>query len=330
MVIFSPHGAPGREAVGLAPLAGYSDAPYRLLCARHGADFAVTEMVSSDGLVRNGAATRFILEVADGEAPLGVQIFGTNPDTMARAAVIAAAGTAAWIDLNFGCPVRKVTRKNGGVSIMRDLPLMGRICAAVVRAVDIPVTAKIRSGWSAGEENYIEAGRVCEENGVAAVTLHPRYRTQGFSGSANWEHIADLADRLTIPVVANGDVWNVDDYQSITAATHCRIVMVGRGAIGNPWLFEGIKDHIEGRESVPVPFDDRIAAIERLLKMEVSWRGERSGILETRKHYRWFFKGLPGMKEHRSALSRAGTINAVLDILRTMRKESCSSWKKPA
>jgi nifR3 family TIM-barrel protein len=311
-------------------MAGYSDAPFRWICARYGADFAVTEMVSADGLVHSGERTRFLLRSLEGEAPLGVQLFGANPDTMARAAVITAGNGAAWIDMNFGCPVRKVIRKNGGVALMRDLPLMGRICRAVAGAVDIPVTAKIRSGWNAREENYGEAGGVCEENGVAAVILHPRYKTQAFSGEANWEHIRDLADRLSIPVVANGDVWSVEDFERITAVTGCRIVMVGRGALGRPFLFGRIKEHLAGNESPPVSLEERIAVIERLVRMEVRWRGERSGVLETRKHYRWFLKGLAGTKEYRAALSRAGTLDDVLHILQVMRKEPCSSWKKPA
>jgi tRNA-dihydrouridine synthase B len=321
---------PTRTLVGLAPMAGYSDAPFRLSCAACGADFAITEMVSSDGLVRNGAGTRELLRTLDGEAPLGVQLFGADPTTMARAASIVAAGGPAWIDINFGCPVRKVIRKNGGVAMMRDLPRMGRIVEAVVRAVDVPVTAKIRSGWSAGAENYVAAGRVCEASGVSAVTLHPRYKTQGFSGEARWEHIATLASHLSIPVIANGDVWTVEDFEDIVRVTGCGIVMVGRGALGRPWLFKQIKDRIAGREAVDVSFVERIDMIERFVKMEIAWYGEHVGILELRKHYRWFLKGVPGVREYRAVLSRAGTREEVLRILGAMRKEPVSTWKRPA
>lgn len=321
---------PARTLVGLAPMAGYSDAPFRLSCASFGADFAVTEMVSADGLVRDGARTWALLRRLDGEAPLGVQLFGVDPATMAHAASMVAAGGPAWIDINFGCPVRKVIRKNGGVAMMRDLPRMGRIAEAVVRAVDVPVTAKIRSGWSAREENYVAAGRVCEASGVSAVTLHPRYKTQGFSGYAEWEQIATLARHLSIPVIANGDVWTVEDFEAIVRVTGCGIVMVGRGALGRPWLFKQIKDRIAGREAVDVAFTERIDMIERFVKMETAWYGERSGILELRKHYRWFLKGVPGVREFRAALSRAGTREDVLLILDTMRKEPVSTWKRPA
>ncbi len=321
---------PARTLVGLAPMAGYSDAPFRLACASFGADFAVTEMVSADGLVRNSAKTRFFLRRLDGEAPLGVQLFGADPATMARAASMVAAGGHAWIDMNFGCPVRKVIKKNGGVAMMRDLARMAAIAGAVVRAVDIPVTAKIRSGWSALEENYLAAGRVCETSGVSAVTLHPRYKSQGFSGDAHWEHIARLARHLSIPVIANGDVWTVDDFENIVRVTGCRFVMVGRGALGSPWLFKQIKDRIAGRTPVIVSFTECIDMIERFVKMEISWRGERSGILELRKHYRWFLKGVPGLRGYRAALSRAGTREDVFLILDAMRKEPIRIWKRPA
>jgi tRNA-dihydrouridine synthase B len=321
---------PARTLVGLAPMAGYSDAPFRRLCAAFGADFAVTEMVSADGLVRDGERTRFLLRTLDGEAPLGVQLFGADPATMARAATMVAAGGYAWIDLNFGCPVRKVIRKNGGAAMMRNLGRMAAIAEAVVRAVDIPVTAKIRSGWSKQEENYVAAGRACEESGVSAVILHPRYRTQGFSGGAHWEHIAELAHHLSIPVIANGDVWTVGDFESIVRVTGCRLVMVGRGALGRPWLFKQIKDRIAGGTPSDVPFTDRVDTIERLVRLETSWRGERSGILELRKHYRWFLKGVPGLRGYRAALSRAGTRGEVFLILDAMRKEPVSTWKRSA
>jgi tRNA-dihydrouridine synthase B len=324
------HGASGRALVGLAPLAGYSDAPFRLLCAWYGADFAFTEMVSADGLVRDGEKTKLLLGRLGGEAPVGVQLFGADPATMARAAAIAAGTSPAWIDINFGCPVRKVIQRNGGVRLMRDLSRMRRIVEAVVRSVDVPVTAKIRSGWSKDEENYLDAGRVCEECGVSAVTLHPRYKTQAFSGGANWDHIAKLAHHLAIPVVANGDVRSVEDFDRIVETTGCRIVAVGRGALGHPWLFKQISDWTAGREPADIDPAETINVIERFVQLEVSWRGERSAVLEARKHYRWFLRGLPGVKHYRSALTRAGASEEVLRILKAMRKESCGTWKRPA
>ena len=199
----------------LAPLAGYTDASFRLLCFEFGADFAVTEMISADGLVRNSDRTEKLLEVLPEEGPVGVQLFGSNPGIMADAAEILSESSASFVDLNFGCPVKKVVRRNGGAALMRDLDLMGRICEAVVGRVELPVTAKIRSGWNRNEENYFDAGAVIEGAGISAVSLHPRFRSQGFSGSADWEHIRRLRESVSIPVIANGDVTSVDEYRRI-------------------------------------------------------------------------------------------------------------------
>lgn len=331
-------------SVCLAPLAGYTDAPFRLLCSEFGADFTITEMVSADGLVRQGPGTRKLLERLEGEAPLGVQLFGNDPETMAASARIAEDSGAAFVDLNFGCPVRKVVRRNGGAAVMRDLRLMERICRVVVGCVELPVTAKIRSGWSRKEENYLEAGTILEKSGISAVTLHPRHRSQGFTGSANWEHIRMLNEHISIPVIANGDVWCVEDYEAITAGTGCRAVMIGRGALGSPWVFKDIKDRIGGGGrggdtpagrvdecgSCTIGAVARIAVLERHVRMEIAWKGEKRGILEMRKHYRWYLRGLPGVREYRRRLSAARTLREVLDILDDLREEPDILWKKPA
>jgi tRNA-dihydrouridine synthase B len=319
-----------RESVlCLAPLAGYTDAPFRLLCARYGADFAVTEMVSADGLVRGGERTRRMLRKMEGEGPLGVQLFGSDPGVMADAAAIAEE-VAAFIDLNFGCPVKKVVRKNGGASLMRDLELMGRICAAVSKAVRVPVTGKIRSGWSEREENYIEAGRVMEGAGLSAVTLHPRYRSQGFGGEAEWRHIARLRETLSIPVIANGDVRSVEDYERIVDAAGPGIVMIGRGALGRPWIFEEIKVRLEGGEGVRFGPAELVDLLGEHLALEIAWKGERTALLEMRKHYRWYLRGVCGIKRFRAELSRAESRDEVDRLLDTMKKECRETWKRPA
>lgn len=316
--------------IGLAPMAGYTDAPFRLICSEFGADFTVTEMISSDGLVRNTARNMKLLERFEGEAPLGVQLFGSDPETMARAASIATESRPAFIDLNFGCPAKKVVRRNCGAAVMRDTKLMGLISKEVVRTANIPVTAKIRSGWSHSEENFIEAGKVLEESGVSAVTIHPRYKTQGFSGSANWEHIARLNEVLSIPVIANGDVRSAEDYERIVETTGCSIVMIGRGAFGRPWIFRRIKDGMGGNRYSPPGAEMRIDTLERHVRMEAGWKGERRGILEMRKHYRWYIRGLPGMKDYRSRLSASGTLDEVLDVLTDLKEEIGRKWKRTA
>ena len=312
----------------LAPLAGYSDAPFRMLCARYGADFAVTEMVSADGLVRGGERTRRMLRRMEGEGPLGVQLFGSDPGIMADAAAIAEKG-ASFIDLNFGCPVKKVVRKNGGASLMRDLELMGKICSRVVKAVRVPVTGKIRSGWSEREENYLEAGGVMEAERLSAVTLHPRYRSQGFGGEADWRHIALLKDALSIPVIANGDVRSVDDYERIIDAAGPGIVMIGRGALGRPWIFEEIKGRLEGGEGLRVGPAELVDLLGEHLALEIEWKGECTAVLEMRKHYRWYLRGVCGIKRFRAELSRAESRDEVERLLDTMKKECLETWKRP-
>jgi nifR3 family TIM-barrel protein len=308
-------------AVGLAPLAGWSDAPFRLLCFEHGADFAVTEMVSAEGLIRGGEKTARLLDSMPGEGPLGVQLFGSDPASFAEAARIVRERGPAFIDLNFGCPVKKVIRKNGGSALMRDLDLLGRICEAVVGASGLPVTAKIRSGWSPSEENYIEAGRTAESAGVSAVTLHPRYRTQGFSGSADWEHIAKLRDALSIDVVASGDVLTAGDYDRIVGITGCETVMIGRGAFGRPWVFSEIKSHIAGRPWAEPGPSEKTDMMMKLARLEVEWKGERRAVVEMRKQYRWFLRGLPDIKDYRMRLSTVETMAGAEEIMNELRED---------
>jgi tRNA-dihydrouridine synthase B len=316
--------------VCLAPLAGYTDAPFRLLCAEMGADFAVTEMVSAEGLVRNGARTEALLRRIDGEGPVGIQLFGADPGAIAEAASIAASSRPDFIDLNFGCPVRKVVRKNGGAAVMRDLDLMGRITRAAVEASPVPVSAKIRSGWSERETNFLEAGRVLEQAGARAVTLHPRTRSQGFAGRAEWDHIRRLRATLSIPVIANGDVRTVADYESIISITGGGTVMIGRGALGNPWIFEDIKSASVGRQPQPREIGETIGLVERHVKLEAEWKGERRAVVEMRKHYRWYLRGIEGIKKYRSLLSQAESLAETVSILGAIREECRERCKKLA
>jgi tRNA-dihydrouridine synthase B len=261
----------------LAPMAGYSDAPLRLVCTELGADIAFTGLVSADGLSRGVEKSEALLRRLEGEGPLGVQLFGATPESLAQSAAIAERSGASCIDLNFGCPVKKVVRKNGGAAIMRDLDLMERITRAVVAAVSVPVTAKIRSGWSSEERNFVEAGVLLAGCGVAAVTLHPRPRSQGFGGAAHWEDIARLREALSVPVIANGDIASVADYREVTRATGAHSVMIGRGALGSPWIFREIKNFREGippREPRPA---ERLDVLERHVRLQIEYFGEHVG-----------------------------------------------------
>ncbi len=321
-----------KPALVAAPLSGYSDAPFRLLCFEFGADYACTEMVSAEGLHRGAGPTMALLRVMEGEGPVGAQLFGAKPRSMARAAARAAESSCAYIDLNFGCPVRKVVRKNGGASIMRDLGLMAEITEAVVAESRLPVTAKIRSGWSGKTKNYLQAGEVLQKAGVSAVALHPRYRTQMFSGKAEWPHIARLREALEIPVIANGDVTGPQEYRKIVEETGCKVVMIGRGAIGSPWIFSRLKDEMravfgkevsEGAEgAIPRSMAEKMDVLERFVRMEVELKGERLAILQMRKHYRWYIRGMRGMKDYRNRLCHALTMDEALSIIDEIREES--------
>jgi tRNA-dihydrouridine synthase B len=305
----------------LAPMAGDSDAPFRLVCTELGADFAFTGLVSADGLARGGKKSEALLDRLDGEAPLGVQLFGANPDTLARSAAIAAASSASFVDLNFGCPVKKVVRKNGGAALMRDLDLMERIVRAVIGAVPVPVTAKIRSGWSADERNFLEAGRLLAGCGIAAITIHPRARSEGFSGAAHWEDIALLREAVPVPVIANGDIKSVADYREVMRTTDATSVMIGRGALGNPWIFRHIKDTMEGRPPRDVSFPERLDVLERHLALQVGFFGEVAGIREMKKFYRWYLRSFEGARSYRPALTAVETQAEVRDILVRIREE---------
>ena len=310
-----------RSRVCLAPMAGYTDAPLRLICSELGADFTFTEMVSADGLIRGGEKTIALMRRLDGEAPLGVQIFGSNAEVMGAAAELAEGAGASFIDINFGCPVKKVVRKNGGAALMRDIPLMERIAREVVSRASVPVTAKIRSGWSAAEENFLEAGEALERCGVAAVTLHPRLRTEGFGGAARWEHIAAMRERLSIPVIANGDIRSAADYREMARVTGCTLAMIGRGALGNPWIFREIMEDARGGPQREVEAAGLLAVIERHLMLEAAFKGERTAVREMRKFYRWYLRSYEGIKRYRRMLVSAESIAAVREIIDDLKKE---------
>lgn len=305
----------------LAPMAGYSDAPLRLICSELGADFTFTGLVSADGLARKAAKSEALLRRLDGEAPLGVQLFGAHPEEMGSAAAAAESAGASFIDLNFGCPVKKVIRKNGGAALMRDLGLMELIARSVAASVSIPVTAKIRSGWSAEEKNFLEAGVMLEGCGVAAVTLHPRPRSQGFTGRADWEDIAALRAALAIPVIANGDIRTVADYREVRDSTGCAGVMIGRGALGNPWIFRQIRELAAGATPREPGVDECFDLLARHARLMIEFFGEQTGLREMRKFYRWYLRSFEDVKKYRAALSTAESAAEVAGIIADLREE---------
>ena len=280
----------------LAPLAGITDSVFRRICRRHGADITWSEMVSADGLVHGTEKNARLLKFTDEERPLGIQLFGADPQSMGRAAGLAAKLEPDFIDLNFGCPVPKVVRKNGGVALMREPRLIGKIAAEAVRqAAGVPVTAKIRSGWDSSSINFLEVAGILIDSGVAALTLHPRTRVQGFSGRSDWSRIAELVKFSPVPVIGSGDIFSPRDALAMFSQTGCRAVMIGRGALGNPWIFGRARRLLENLSDPgePQPGERFAQALEQA-EMMAGEMGELAAIILMRKHFSYYTRGLAG------------------------------------
>lgn len=289
-------------SVMLAPLCGITDAVFRKICLDRGADMAVTEMISSEGLVRNSGHIRAIRNLDMRHGPLSLQIFGSDPMNMGEAAAILSELGPRYIDMNFGCPVRKIVTKNGGSAVLRDLELLGAICREVVRRSRVPVSAKIRSGWDKPTATYVkQIGRIIEDAGVSMIAVHARTKKQGFKGKANWDLIAAIKDAVSVPVIGNGDVTGPEEYRQIRE-TGCDAVMIGRGAIGNPWVFEEIRASLDGRPYTPPSPHERVRVMLEHVRLSVAEVGEPAGIVMTRKIMAAYLKRLPNARDLRGKI----------------------------
>ena len=301
----------------LAPLAGLTDSPMRRICRRRGASMVWTEMVSAEGLVRDGGKSFELLAFAAEERPIAFQLFGARPETMARAAVSVAELRPDVIDINFGCPAKKVVRGGAGSALMREPALLREIALAVVEASGRPVTAKIRSGWDADSVNAVDVAVGLEECGVSAVAIHPRTRAQGFAGAADWSLIREVASCVSIPVLGSGDVRTAADALRMLDATSCDAVMIGRGAVGNPWLFRSAATLWRtGTAASPRTLADTLATAIEHLNLMVEAKGEHRGVLEMRKHLVAYLRGFRGASQLRAELVRIDGHAAVLERLR--------------
>ncbi len=291
----------------LAPMAGITDLPFRLIFKSFGVSLVFTEMVSANGLVYNGARTRDLLRSQAREKPLAVQLFGADPDIMARAAALVEE-EADVIDINMGCPVKKVVRSGAGSALMREPLRAAAIIRAVRHVTRRPLTVKFRSGWDRDSENYLEFGRMAQEEGADAVTLHPRTRTQGFGGLSDWSHIRKLKQALKIPVIGSGDVLKPADADRLTEQTGCDALMLGRGAYGNPWLARSILN-LNNREetSCPPPAKRRQVALLHI-DMHLEYFGATRTLGEMRKHLCWYARGLPGAANFRARINSTRSI----------------------
>lgn len=302
----------------LAPMAGVSESPFRQLCRRFGADVVVTEFLSAEGIVRENDATIKKLRFAAEERPIGVQIFGADPQAMGEAAAfVTDVFEPEFIDINFGCPVKKVVKRNGGSGCLKDLDLVQNVIRAVSKSTHLPVTVKIRSGWSEELRNPVGIALRCQDAGARALALHPRTRTQMYSGRAHWEEIAAVVHALEIPVIGNGDIKTAEDAVRLHRETGCAAVMIGRGSFGQPWIFRRARAMLEGTAIPADPtVEERFAlAIEHAKMAEQYQHDPRGAAIEFRKHLGWYVKGLPGSADLRKQLYAVTNMSEIEGIL---------------
>lgn len=309
--------------LGLAPMAGVADAPFRTVCRELGAALAYSEMVSAKALMYQDGKTRQLLIRGIGDSPLAVQLFGSEPEVMADAAVKARAISGCeLIDINMGCPTGKIVKNGEGCALMRDIPLSEKIISAVVKAVDVPVTVKIRKGWDRGDVNAVEFARMAENAGASAVAVHGRTRAQLYSGTADWDIIREVKKAVSIPVLANGDVFEPSDAARILSLTGADMALIGRGAMGNPWIFERGNAAIAG-EAVPQlpPISERVDVALRQFTLACEMKDEYIACLEARKHYAWYLKGVPYAGYFKAEITKIKTMDDIIRITKQIKEE---------
>jgi nifR3 family TIM-barrel protein len=311
----------------LAPMEDVSDPPFRRVCKELGADLMYTEFISSEGLIRDAIKSKKKLDIYEYERPIGIQIFGGDEDAMALSAKIVEATGPDFLDINFGCPVKKVVCKGAGAGVLKDIDLMIRLTKAVVNSTHLPVTVKTRLGWDDDHINILEVALKLQDAGIKALTIHGRTRMQMYKGEARWEPIAAVKSHpdIEIPVFGNGDIDSPE--KALAYKTRYKVdgLMIGRAAIGYPWIFNEIK-HFEktGTHLDPPSINERIRVCKLHLEKSIEWKGEKLGLLEMRNHYGPYFKGIPDFKAFRTQLVTSLNYFHILDVLQEIEYEYCA------
>ena len=299
----------------LAPMEDVSDPPFRYVCKQGGADLMYTEFISSEGLIRDAAKSKQKLDIFEYERPIGIQLFGSDIESMREAALIAEQAQPDLIDINYGCPVKQVACKGAGAALLQDIPKMVSMTKAIVDSVQLPVTVKTRLGWDEKTLNITEVAERLQDIGIKALTVHGRTRKQMYKGPADWTLIGEIKNnpRITIPIFGNGDVDSPQKAKLMRDRYGVDGVMIGRASIGNPWLFASIKNFLAKGDELPHPsIEERVEVCRTHLRKSIEWKGETLGILEMRRHYANYFKGLDHFKEYRMRLV---TLNKFEDIM---------------
>jgi len=308
----------------LAPMEDVSDPPFRALCKEQGADVVYTEFISSEGLIRDAAKSVIKLDIYEKERPVGIQIFGAELESMLEAVDIVEQSNPDIIDINFGCPVKKVVCKNAGAGILRDIPLMVKLTEEIVKRTKLPVTVKTRLGWDSDSIKIVEVAERLQDVGIKAISIHGRTRVQMYKGVADWGPIAEVKNnqRMHIPVFGNGDVNTPEAAIKMRDEFGLDGSMIGRASIGYPWFFREVKHFIQtGKHLDPPTMQERVGAARRHLSMSIDWKGEKLAVYETRRHYTNYFKGIPNFKPLRMSLVSAETSDEVFETLEKAGKE---------
>lgn len=305
----------------LAPMEDVSDPPFRAVCKEQGSDLMYTEFISVEGLIRDAVKSVQKLDIYDEERPIGIQIFGAEIESMERAAEIVEEARPELLDINFGCPVKKVVCKMAGAGILQDIPKMVRLTEKIVKSTSLPVTVKTRLGWDENSTNILEVAERLQDVGIKALTIHGRTRKQMYKGEADWTLIGQIKNnpRIHIPIFGNGDIDSPQKAKEYKERYNVDGIMIGRASIGYPWIFREIKHYLQYGEILPPPtLQERIEITKKHLNKSVEWKGERVGIVEMRRHYTNYFRDLPGVKEFRSQLVSEMSHQNILEILDEM------------